>query len=155
KGPIQFNLPADLATAFDAKTPNTELSQQYQRSVTPATAPLFSSDPSSVSSLSQGMADPTLTAAFHQFGHDLPADSTKIAISTTTAGSLWFLVDNVKNETYDLRLVPDNSGSKLIFVYRTAVFQIAVKAPGLEWVLSDSTNAMTYDVTRPTSGGAL
>lgn len=154
-GPIQFPLTADLAAAFDSKTPNAELSQQYQQHVTPATAPVFSSNPSSASSLDQGVADATLVAAFHTFGYDLPADTTQIAIATTTAGSLWFLADNSKNETYDIRLVSDNIGVQHLFVYRAAVFQIDVKAPGLEWLLSDLANAMTYDVNKPATGGAL
>jgi hypothetical protein len=155
KGPIQFQFTADLAAAFDKAAPNAALSAQYQQHVTPAVAPLFASGTASAAGLDNGVADAALRAAYHNFGYDLPTETTQIAITATTKGALWFLTDKKANATYDIRLVTDKYLIKHLFIYRAAVFQIAVKAPGLEWLLMDNANAMTFDVSKPTGGQSL
>lgn len=152
-GPLTFSLPGTFADTLDARTVDTDLIQAYQQNVTPALAPLFSGDLSSVDALDNGTVDAALTQAFHTYAYDLPEDSSQITVLTTRTGSLWLLTDAAKNVTYDIRVVTDQYGGQHLFIYYSSSLSIVVNAAGEEWTISDATNALTFDVRKPVSGG--
>lgn len=150
-GPLKFALPASFIAALDSRTPNLDLMKALQQRLSPSVARLFGTEnASSAGALDQGKADDALTTLFASRGYELPKDASKIAVTVTKAGSLWFLADNVKNVTYDIRL---DSGH--LSVYYAFSLTITVKAPGQQWTLHDATSVYTFDITKPVSGGDL
>jgi hypothetical protein len=137
-------LDAKFIGDLDARRFNTDLVQAFQMNVMPSRARLFTSDLDSVAALNDGKVDAQLVQAFKNRFYDLPDDSSKINVITTKQDELWLIQDLEKHATYDVRVIAD-----ALFIFYSFDLGIDVKALGQEWTIRDTTNAMTFDVTKP------
>ena len=166
-GQPSFALASAFAAELDQQAPSTALVQAFQGSVTPALAPVFFSDQdadASVAGLDAGTVDQTLAQAFvdagfatsHAESNTPPTITSSLTVQTTQASQLWIVTvtdhDSSRSSapaqavSYDVRAVAGDWGVELA-VYRLFSIDVNVQAPGEHWLLTDTTNAMTFDVT--------
>ncbi len=143
----------------------TAMRQQFQQNIVPATAVLFSTTSlSSTKNLDKGVVDDALQALFVQYNYATstqnnspPTVTSKFSTTTTTAGALWLVTITDTNSgggpdqvvTYDVRVVENDWGTKVLAVWSCFSFSVDVKAGGGEWSITDPVNAMTFSATLP------
>ena len=145
-GQTPFAIDAAFAATLDSRTVTTALIQAFQMNVTPAVASLFTSDSSSVAALNNGQVDDTLKAAFVNYGYGQATDTFTAVV--TQADMLWLVTDTTTGAVYDVRALADHYGITSLYAFNAFALAINVKAAGLEWIIDDTANAMTFDVSK-------
>lgn len=161
-GQPSFQIPngGTFITQLDALQVSLQLLELFQQNITPALAPkaiLDNSLQSVAADLDNGQVDSTLLATFQQYGLvGQDATTGQFTVTTTTAGSLWFVTDTQSSAVYDVRLVTDPiTGFDLIDIYMQFGLSVTIKSSGVEWKIADSVNAMTFEVTKAATSDTL
>lgn len=161
-GQPNFQIIQDAATIID------QLDQQqvspalialFQQNITPAlAAKAVQADnlDGTVTALNAGTVDDAFVATMQFFQlvgpQAKPADFT---VSVTTPGALWVVTDTVSHGSYDVRFGPDISGFDAIQVYALFGLSVLIRSEGFDWKLTDSVNAMTFEVTKALDSDTL
>ncbi len=146
-GQKPFSLSETFIGALDSRQVETDLVQAFQTNVFPDLAPLFSCDFASAAALNEGRVDDTLSEAFSHNGYAGSQTGTpQFKVVVTTKDALWLATDTDTQSVYDIRTMTDSSGEQHLFVFHCFALAVDVKAPGKQWQISDTANAMTLEV---------
>lgn len=155
-GQTPFSLGAKFITALDNRSVETDLIQAFQTNVTPVLAPLFSCETSSVAPLNNGQVDATLNEAFVNNGYSQnQGGSPQFSVIVTEKDALWLVTDTATGAVYDVRMMTDPAGDQHLYIFHCFALAVDVKAAGQEWQISDTANAMTFEVTKPAKQNEL
>lgn len=169
--PVQcfsVNQPSFLITT-GAETIITELNQQqvsltllqlFQQNIQPALAAktvLFDSLSEVAADLDGLLVDMILLSALQSAGLAASnATSSDFTVTVTTPGSRWFVTDKISTAQFDIRLGEDpDTGFNVLEVYLQFSMSVDVRSQGIDWKLSDSVNAMTFEITKDLDSSAL
>lgn len=161
-GQPSFEIVQDAATIIDQlddRQISLELLELFQRNITPALAAKAAQVENlegTIAALDGGAVDDAFIATlrfFHLAGPD--AKVSDFTVTTTTAGSLWYVTDTVSQAVYDVRLGPDFSGFDVLNIYMQFGLSVLIRSEGYDWKLTDSVNAMTFEVTKAIDSDTL
>jgi hypothetical protein len=128
----------------------TDLIQAFQENVTPLLAPLFPASMSSVTGLNNGQVDEQLTKNFIDSGYAQKKNGDpKFSVIVTQKDRLWLVTESGSGAVYDVRVMADNYGVDNLYIFHNFALAVTVKSPGQSWLISDTQNAMTFNVTKP------
>ena len=159
-----FQLDQSYTSALDSRTVTTALVQEFQKNTSPALAALFSlpndQEQSAVGAivadLNDGRVDATLLQDMRDQGlADATYTTSDFAVTQTSADQLWLVTDKKTQVVYDVRAKTNAIGVKELYVYRAYTLAIALRAAGKDWLVSDTANAMTFEITKSGSGSTL
>lgn len=159
-----FQIDQTYISTLDSRTASTALVQEFQKNTSPALAPLFSlpndQEQSAVTSivndLNGGHVDEMLLQDLRDHGLANTIYTTAdFTVTQTVTNQLWLVTDQKAQSVYDIRAKPNAIGATDLFVYRAYTLAITLRAAGKDWLVSDTTNAMTFEITKPSTSNAL
>lgn len=152
-GQKTWAMSTQFISQLDGNAPETDMVQLFQQHVTPARAPCFAGDTGSVDALNNGQVDSALSQDFVTNGYSTSADAQpNFTVLVTEKDKLWLVTDTGSGAVYDVRVLPDELEIDALFVYRAFSLGSTINARGLRWEISDTMNAMTFQVVKPLTG---
>lgn len=148
-GQPNFPLDAKFISTLDSHNVDTELIQEFQTNVRPELASLFSSSADSITALDDGKVDAALSNAFVLSWYVQKQEKApEFSVVVTEKSKLWLVTDEASKAVYDVRVMASANSDPHLYVFHCFSLVVDVKSAGQEWMISDKTNAMTFEVNK-------
>jgi len=146
-GPLSFDLAQPFKATLDAETVSPELAAIMQSNVRPNVAPRVRLEEFDSAALDAAEFTPELRSAMTSKGLALDA-ATKVKV--ITADNIWLAEDPSSTLNFELRVERGD-----LTVRNAPRWSVEVQSPGARWLLRDSENAQTFQVSINAAGTAL
>jgi hypothetical protein len=149
KGSHEFTVAGDISKDLDDRKVSDKIRKAFQSRIPVyyLKGKKFSvEDEDLIADLDRGVVNEDLKYQFKKNMLELPDDK-DIEVVVNVPGSLWLVTSKDEGEpaTYDIRW---NKGMNRLDIYHEASLEIKVIAPTQEWRLIDSTNTLTFKLTK-------